>query len=89
MLIAASEGTAQWLSPKNSRCCPVTFSISALMMPSCGSSIHCQTRAATTPEIRNGRMIRPRITVELVSRCSTTAVISEKSTPRTTETATK
>ena len=60
-----------------------------LMMPSCDCSIQDHTSAATTPEMRNGRMIRPRMTVERVSRCITTAVSRAKKMPIPTDMATK
>ena len=60
-----------------------------LMMPSPGSSIQDQVIAATTPEIRNGSSTMPRISVDLVSRCMITAVISEIRIPKNTDNSTK
>src|SRR5882757_3321600 len=88
-LIAASDGTARLLSPKNSSGCPITLVSSSLMMPSSGSIIQDQVIAATTPEIRNGSRIVPRITRDEVSRCMITAVTSEMSMPKTTDSRTK
>ena len=58
-LIAARDGIARLLSPKNSSGCPVSLVRNSLRMPSSGSIIQDQVIAATTPEIRNGQSSVP------------------------------
>jgi hypothetical protein len=80
---------AQPVEPRNRKSCPVRSCSQMLMMPSCDWSIQDHTRPAMTPEIRNGSRTMPRMTVDCVSRCITTAVSSEKNIPMATERPTK
>ena len=85
----ASEGMAHSREVRNLMPSPPSACTSWLTMPSCASSIHDHTVAATTPEIRNGRMIRPRSTVDWVTRWSTAAVTMETARVSTTAMTTK
>ena len=85
----ATDGITQVDEPRKRMLWPVSDFRTMFTMPSSGSSINCQTRAATTLEIRNGRITSPRITVDLVSRCRMTAVTSEMRIPMPTDRTTK
>src|SRR5215213_7577750 len=88
-VMIAIDGITHARSLRNLIVSPLTLLIQMFTIPSWESSIHDHTTPATTLEMRKGRMMSPRTTVDLVTRSRITAVAIETTSPMATDSTTK